>query len=141
MKIPYQPSRCKVCFADNNFASPIKTQILFQPEMYSYLNVCISFDNNILISYLQGSTCQRIHLQEIFAVTHETGSEKSNGSDEIELSPTNQFTIHNITRCNNHKWRTKKLSFACEDCILCQAWVDGLRNSLAGLYYNISSIK
>ena len=69
------------------------------------------------------------------SVSYETEFErnkKKGKTNEIELFPTNCFSISYIARTRNHRWKCKRAVFHCMESTVCQRWVETIRGVLSG---------
>ncbi|XP_057296040.1 ceramide kinase-like [Hydractinia symbiolongicarpus] len=73
-----------------------------------------------------------INVSNIILTCYEQRDKKNKIVNEIELFPSQYFSVHFAKKCKHHKWKYQCIHFHAADSEQCQAWVDGIQNLLMG---------
>lgn len=79
-----------------------------------------------------GRSTHVINVSNIILTCYEQRDKRNKIVNEIELFPSQYFSVHFAKKSKHHKWKYQCIHFHAADSEQCQAWVDGIQNLLMG---------
>ena len=80
-----------------------------------------------------------VELKDIIIAQYERGFHKKAPQNEIELFPTQYFSVHYCRKIKGNKLKHHHIVFQAKESEICKSWVDSIKSTIKSKYYYLQT--